>query len=86
MLTLFSKENHQLHNELIISQPQRIVLVNSSKLYSTEPPTLFDTSGRLPVLMYGGVAVAVIIAITYFSKSQFNSINKLIKTVKKETK
>jgi hypothetical protein len=40
----------------------------------------------MPLLMYGGVAVAVIIAMAYFSQTLLNSITQLTKTLNKKRK
>ncbi|NES18954.1 MAG: hypothetical protein F6K41_08505 [Symploca sp. SIO3E6] len=67
-------------------RPKPVVVVASNDPNPADPTTPFGTGGLLPVLMYGGVAVAVIIAIAYFSQIQLKSINKLMRTVKKKTK
>ena len=90
MFTLFSNEDNQFHSELTALQPKappkQVALVASNASNPSDPPTLSSTGSLVPVLMYGGVAVAVIIAIAYFSRIQLKSINELIKTVKKKTK
>ncbi|NET59825.1 MAG: hypothetical protein F6K47_27860 [Symploca sp. SIO2E6] len=90
MLTLFSNEDNQFHGELttllLKASSKQVVLVASNTTNPSGSPTLSDTGILIPVLMYGGVAVAVIIAITYYSQMQLKSINELIKTVKKQNK
>ncbi|NET60666.1 MAG: hypothetical protein F6K47_32355 [Symploca sp. SIO2E6] len=87
MLTRFSNEDNQFHGELTPLQPKatpkQVILVASNP---SDSANLNGTGTLLPVLMYGGVAVAVIIAITYFSKSQLKSVNELMKTVRKKAK
>ncbi|NES24254.1 MAG: hypothetical protein F6K41_36415 [Symploca sp. SIO3E6] len=87
MFTLFSNQDNQLHRELTTLQPKtppkQIILIASNAANPSDSPTPNSTENLEPMLMYGGVAVAVIIAIAYFSQIQLKSINKLIKTVKK---
>ncbi|HEY9873370.1 MAG TPA: hypothetical protein V6D12_08025 [Candidatus Obscuribacterales bacterium] len=42
--------------------------------------------GLTPILIYGGVAVAVIIAMAYFSQILLESITKLFKATNKKNK
>jgi hypothetical protein len=50
-----------------------------------QPPASVG-GGFNPILIYGGVAVAVIIAMAYFSQIQLESITKLFKAMSKKTK
>lgn len=65
-----------------VEQQQRI-LISSNPTDSPKPP---ESGGLIPILTYGGVAVAVIIAMAYFSQIQLKSITELLKTVNKKTK
>ena len=62
-----------------VEQQQRI-------LVSSNPPTPLPPVVSIPILMYGGIAVAVIISMSYFSQIQLKLITKLIKTLNKKTK
>ncbi|NEQ69581.1 MAG: hypothetical protein F6K21_29640 [Symploca sp. SIO2D2] len=90
MFTLFSNQDNQFQGELTALQPEAlpkpVIVVASNASNPANPTTPFNTGGLVPVLMYGGVAVAVIIAIAYFSQVQLKSINELMKTVKKKSK
>jgi len=86
MFTLFSSQDNHFHSELTTLQPKQIVLIAANASNPSDSSTLNGTGNLEPVLMYGGVSVAVIIAIAYFSQMQLYSINQLIKTVKKKTK
>ncbi|NEQ68753.1 MAG: hypothetical protein F6K21_25280 [Symploca sp. SIO2D2] len=91
MFTLFSNQDNQFQGELTALQPEALpktVIVVASNASNPANQTIpFNTGGLVvPVLMYGGVAVAVIIAIAYFSQVQLKSINELMKTVKKKSK
>ncbi|NER25453.1 MAG: hypothetical protein F6J96_33125 [Symploca sp. SIO1C2] len=86
----FSNQDNQFQGELTALQPEAlpkpVIVVASNTSNPANPSIPFNTGGLVPVLMYGGVAVAVIIAIAYFSQVQLKSINKLMKTVKKKNK
>jgi len=90
MFTLFSNQDNPFQSKLTALQPEALpkpVIVVASNASNPANPTIpFNTEGLVPVLMYGGVAVAVIIAIAYFSQVQLKSINELMKTVKKKSK
>ncbi|MEH1894424.1 MAG: hypothetical protein V7K94_03710 [Nostoc sp.] len=55
-------------------------------LVSSDPPTPLPPVVSIPILMYGGIAVAVIISMGYFSQIQLKLITELIKTLNKKTK
>ena len=61
----------------------QVILVSTAPTDSATPP---ETGGFMPLLMYGGVAVAVIIAMAYFSQTLLNSITELTKTLNKKRK
>jgi len=61
----------------------QVILVSKAPTNSATPP---ETGGLMPLLMYGGVAVAVIFAMAYFSQNLLNSITQLIKTLNKKRK
>ena len=61
---------------------QHIVVVSNT----SASPHLNSTADLAFTLTYGGIAVAVIIAMTCFSQTLLNSVNKVIKTVNKKTK
>ena len=60
-----------------------VIVVSTAPTDSATPP---ETGGLMPLLMYGGVAVAVIIAMAYFSQTLLNSITELTKTLNKKRK
>ena len=62
---------------------KQVILVSTA---STDSATRPETGGFMPLLMYGGVAVAVIIAMAYFSQTLLNSITELTKTLNKKRK
>ena len=62
---------------------KQVILVSTAATDSATPP---ETGGFMPLLMYGGVAVAVIIAMAYFSQTLLNSITELTKTLNKKRK
>ncbi len=55
-------------------------------LVATNPtePAAQPEGGLNPLLVYGGVSVAVIFALAYFSQTLLDAIAKLIKTSKKD--
>ncbi|MEG4036360.1 hypothetical protein QUA03_21305 [Microcoleus sp. S36b_A4] len=61
----------------------QVILVSTTPTDAATPP---ETGGFMPLLMYGGVAVAVIIAMAYFSQTLLNSITQLTKTLNKKHK
>jgi len=61
----------------------QVILVSTAPTDAATPP---ETGGFMPLLMYGGVAVAVIIAMAYFSQTLLNSITELSKTLNKKRK
>ncbi len=61
----------------------QVILVSTAPTDSATPP---ETGGFMPLLMYGGVAVAVIFAMAYFSQTLLNSITELTKTLNKKRK
>ena len=63
------------------SSEETIILVSSNRTEPSLPPKDFD---ELSPYVYGGIAVAVIIALTAYSKSQMKSINELVKTLLKQ--
>ncbi len=62
---------------------KQVILVSTAPTDSATPP---ETGGFMPLLMYGGVAVAVIFAMAYFSQTLLNSITELTKTLNKKRK
>ena len=62
---------------------KQVILLSTAPTDSATPP---ETGGFMPLLMYGGVAVAVIIAMAYFSQTLLNSITELTKTLNKKRK
>ncbi|MEG3956064.1 hypothetical protein [Microcoleus sp. herbarium2] len=62
---------------------KQVILVSTAPTDLARPP---ETGGFMPLLMYGGVAVAVIIAMAYFSQTLLNSITELTKTLNKKRK
>ncbi|MEA5549459.1 hypothetical protein VB713_00435 [Anabaena cylindrica UHCC 0172] len=53
---------------------------------ANQSPQPLEIGGFVPLLMYGGVAVAVILAMSYFSQIQLQAIANLFKTVNKKQK
>lgn len=51
----------------------------------TQPP-LPPVGGLIPMLIYGGVAVAVIVAMTWYSQALLEKIDRLVKTLTRKTK
>ncbi|WP_334906613.1 hypothetical protein [Nostoc sp.] len=64
-------------------EKQQEMLVSSNL---SDPPTPVPPAVSIPILMYGGIAVAVIISMSYFSQIQLKLITKLIKTLNKKTR
>ena len=64
-------------------EQEQSILMSSNPTDSPKPP---ESGGLIAILTYGGVAVAVIIAMAYFSQIQLKSITELLKTVNKKTK
>jgi len=62
---------------------KQVILVSTAPTDSATSP---ETGGFMPLLMYGGIAVAVIIAMAYFSQTLLNSITELTKTLNKKRK
>ena len=62
---------------------KQVILVSTAPTDAATPP---ENGGFMPLLMYGGVAVAVIIAMAYFSQTLLNSITQLTKTLNKKRK
>ena len=65
-----------------VEQEQSILMSSNP----TDSPKSPESGGLIAILTYGGVAVAVIIAMAYFSQIQLKSITELLKTVSKKTK
>lgn len=73
----------------VSSQPQidrsskEQILLSSNSLGT---PALPGAEGLTSIITYGGVAVAVIIAMAYFSQIQFKSLIALVKALSEKTK
>ncbi|NER45724.1 MAG: hypothetical protein F6J92_03355 [Symploca sp. SIO1A3] len=66
-------------------KPQSSAEANITVPANTSNPAVIPTKGELtPLLIYGGVAVAMVIALTRYSKTLIESVAKLVKIVKKE--
>lgn len=59
---------------------KEIIVVEANPDGAQPAPLMGDVP---PQLVDGGISVAVIIAITYFSKVQLNAIAKLLRTISK---
>ncbi|MBD1908330.1 hypothetical protein NDI37_07405 [Funiculus sociatus GB2-A5] len=64
-------------------EQEQSILMSSNPTDSSKSP---ESGGLNAILTYGGVPVAVIIAMAYFSQIQLKSITELLKTVNKKTK
>ncbi|HLO86898.1 MAG TPA: hypothetical protein VK203_18115 [Nostocaceae cyanobacterium] len=53
---------------------------------ANQSPQPLEIGGFVPLLMYGGVAVAVILALAYFSKTLLEAIAHLFQTFNKKLK
>jgi hypothetical protein len=65
------------------AEEQQIIAVPANP---TEPPLPPTTGSLIPLLMYGGVAVAVIVAMAHFAQIQLKSITELLQVLNKKTK
>jgi len=72
------KSNHQI---ILVSYSTNDLSTNTSNLVDPS-----SNSGLISLLMYGGVAVAVIVAMAYFSQVQLKSITELVKGLNKKVK
>ncbi|NET58750.1 MAG: hypothetical protein F6K47_22125 [Symploca sp. SIO2E6] len=72
------KSNHQI---ILVSYNTSDLSTSTNNL--TEPSS---GSSLVSLLMYGGVAVAVILAMAYFSQVQLKSITELVKGLNKKSK
>ncbi|MEW6498504.1 MAG: hypothetical protein AB1589_39300 [Cyanobacteriota bacterium] len=66
-----------------LTKPMQVITVPTTPTDSSAPPA---TGGLTPLLMYGGVAVAIIIAMAYYSQTLLKSIADLVKALNKKTK
>ena len=95
-MLLIQKQEYELSTQKIVEKTteEPVTLVSSNPAGLSMPPTV---GGLIPLLMYGGIAVAVIIAMAYFSQIQLKamahfsqiqlkSITELIKVSSKKTK
>jgi len=62
---------------------EQVILVTANP---PEPPLPPESGNISSLMVYGGVAVAVILAMAYFSQTQLKSIAELLKTVNKPRK
>ncbi|NDJ20859.1 hypothetical protein GS682_04210 [Nostoc sp. B(2019)] len=62
---------------------QKIIIMSTNSTNVPPPP---GAGGLIPILSYGGVAVTVIIAMTWFAQMQLKSITDLLKVVNKNRK
>ncbi|MEQ8755099.1 MAG: hypothetical protein RID09_16505 [Coleofasciculus sp. G1-WW12-02] len=62
---------------------EQVILVTAT---SPEPPLPPESGNISSLMVYGGIAVAVILAMAYFSQIQLKSIAELLKTVNKPRK
>ncbi|MEQ9667756.1 hypothetical protein [Coleofasciculus sp. G2-EDA-02] len=62
---------------------EQVILVTATP---PEPPLPPESGNISSLMVYGGIAVAVILAMAYFSQSQLKSIAELLKTVNKPRK
>ncbi|NJM74382.1 MAG: hypothetical protein HC862_32465 [Scytonema sp. RU_4_4] len=62
---------------------KQVILVAASPADSAPTP---EVGGFISLLMYGGVGVAIIIAMAYFSQTLLEAIAKLIKIINKNKK
>jgi hypothetical protein len=83
---LFAKElryDFSTQKSMSMVGKEQSILLSSNSSDSPKPP---ESGNLIPILTYGGVAVAVIIAMAYFSQIQLKSITELLKTGNKKTK
>lgn len=64
------------------AEEEQLILLSANP---TDIPTSLDSGDIIPLLSYGGVAVAIIMAMAYFSQIQLKSITELLKAVNKKT-
>lgn len=70
-------------NTVVKVEKQQGLLVSSNL---TNPPTPLPPAVSIPILMYGGIAVALILSMSYFSQIQLKLITELIKTLNRKTR
>ena len=67
-------------------QAQQVILVPLDLTANSGLSQNFQSGSFVPMLMYGGVAVAVILAMAYFSQLQFKGLANIVKIVTKKIK
>ncbi|WP_339377523.1 hypothetical protein [Calothrix sp. NIES-2100] len=80
---LFQNLDYNFANQKIVNKLEKHqgMIVSSNP---TDAPAPMPPAASIPIFMYGGIAVAVIISMTYFSQIQLKLITELIKTLNKK--
>ncbi|MEH2286995.1 hypothetical protein [Nostoc sp.] len=80
--SFYQKSEYDVYTQKTVEKVEK----QQGMLISSDPPTPLPPVVSIPILMYGGIAVPVIILISYFSQIQLKLIIELIKTLNKKTK
>jgi hypothetical protein len=67
-------------------QAQQVILVSLDSKANSALSQDFQSASFVPMLMYGGVAVAVILAMAYFSQLQLKGLADILKILAKKIK
>lgn len=67
-------------------QAQQAILVSSDSTGNSALSQDFQPGSSVPMLMYGGVAVAVILAMAYFSQLQLKGLADVLRILAKKIK
>jgi hypothetical protein len=85
LISFPQKSGYDFSTQMKVSkvEHEQSILMSSNPTDSLKSP---DSGGLISISTYGGVAVAVIIAMAYFSQTQLKSITELLKTANKKNK
>jgi hypothetical protein len=67
-------------------QAQQVILVSLDSTANSGLSQNFQSGSFVPMLMYGGVAVAVILAMAYFSQIQLKGLADVLRILAKKIK
>ncbi|HBL13785.1 MAG TPA: hypothetical protein DD379_20800 [Cyanobacteria bacterium UBA11162] len=67
-------------------QAQQVILVSFDSTGNSALSQDFQSGSFVPMLMYGGVAVAVILAMAYFSQLQLKELANVLRIVANKIK
>lgn len=68
------------------AQAQQVILASLDSTGNSALPQDFQSGSFVPMLMYGGVAVAVILAMAYFSQIQLKVLVEILGVLTKKIK